>query len=374
MRRPNRLAADRHSAREELDHCVAEDVVAVSRHHVRRAGHVDVLAVRAQLQEILSARFTEHIGEPPAHQQSGQRQISRTGFETFPAFVEVARQGTKAGVPVPSVFAIRAETHVLGQTIEILRAFAVRLIIADGLRHLLQRTESAGLLAHECLNLVDAFDLYPGGDIDHDQRSGIDMILTDGDQTGPASHGCADEHRAPVAERGDNTLEILDHDILPVESVGSPVRIPVTARVEGDGAITRGAQYFAGSLPRMAGLSAAVLQQHQRPARVAPRITRYSDPANTVPEMHRLGGSRKPGACAHCWFALNPQAPGPPRLPQPWHGAGISARADAAPVMVAKADNFLRNSVPLQSGHSGAGDEWRIRTSNSLAHAAHWYS
>ena len=148
----------------------------------------------------------------------------------------------------------------------------------------------------------------------------------------------------------------------------------MAARVEGDGVVARSPEYFPCPLPGMARLSATVLQQHQRPARIAPGITGYPDPADALPEMHRLGRSREPGAGTHCWFALNPQAPGPPGLPQLWHDAGSSECADALTLIVAKADIFLRSWVPLQPGHSGAGDELRTRTSNSLPQEAHWYS
>lgn len=38
------------------------------------------------------------------------------------------------------------------------------------------------------------------------------------------------------------------------------------------------------------------------------------------------------------------------------------------------AESFLFNSLPLQAGHAGAGEELRTSTSNSLPQEAHWYS
>ena len=73
------------------------------------------------------------------------------------------------------------------------------LIIADRLRDLFEGTEALGLLAHECLDLVDAFGFDPRCDIDHNQRGRIDVVLADGDQAGSAAHRCADQHRAPPA-------------------------------------------------------------------------------------------------------------------------------------------------------------------------------
>ncbi|CAG4885181.1 protein of unknown function [Georgfuchsia toluolica] len=71
-----------------------------------------------------------------------------------------------------------------------------------------------------------------GGDIDQNQRGGVDMILTNGNQASSASEGSADQDRAAVAKCGNNALEILNHGILTIISVGRPVRIAVTPRIK----------------------------------------------------------------------------------------------------------------------------------------------
>jgi len=53
----------------------------------------------------------------------------------------------------------------------------------------------------------------------------------------------------------------------------------MSARIEGDGVITRGRQSLTGTLPGMTRLSTTVLQQYQRPVRVAPCIPRQPDAA-----------------------------------------------------------------------------------------------
>jgi len=43
-------------------------------------------------------------------------------------------------------------------------------------------------------------------------------------------------------------------------------------------------------------------------------------------------------------------------------------------MIAAGAESFLRNSVPLQAGHSGATEELRTSSSNSFPQEAHSYS
>ena len=128
------------------------------------------------------------------------------------------------------------------------------------------------------------------------------------------------------AERGDHAFEILDHDILPVESVGGSVRIAMTSRVEGDGVVTRGAQYFAGAFPGMAGLAAAVLKVYEGAVRVASGIAGYSDPADAVSEVHRFGCSGESCACAHCCILLSVS----------WFTRGVGQRLHVAKLYLAE--------------------------------------
>ena len=110
------------------------------------------------------------------------------------------------------------------------------------------------------------------GDVDEHQRGGVDVVLAHGDQARAAAHRRADEHGSPTAERGDDGDEVLDHDVLAVHAVGRPVGVAVAPGVEGDGVVAGRAQRLAGALPRVAGLAAAVLQQHERAVGIAPRV------------------------------------------------------------------------------------------------------
>ena len=171
---------------------------------------------------------------------------------------------------MPVILAVGPQPHVLGESVQVARARAVRLVAGDGVGDFVQRIESIGPLTHERLDLVDALGLDARRDVDHHQRGGIDLIFADGDQAGPATHRCADEGRTPVAERRDDAFQVLDHHILAVETVGSPVRIAMASRVEGDCMKAGVAKQFTDILPRMACLSAAVLENDEWAAAVAP--------------------------------------------------------------------------------------------------------
>ena len=53
---------------------------------------------------------------------------------------------------------------------------------------LAERIETIGLLPHEGDDPFHALHFDPGGDVDHDERRGIDVSLADGDEAGAAAH------------------------------------------------------------------------------------------------------------------------------------------------------------------------------------------
>lgn len=68
----------------------------------------------------------------------------------------------------------------------------------------------------------------------------------------------------------------------------------------------------------------------------------------------------------------NPQAPGPPGMPQPWHGVGVSLKVvEEAAVTAANVDSFFCKAVLPHWGHAGAGVDDRINFSNSLLQSRH---
>src|SRR5690606_20183284 len=129
---------------------------------------------------------------------------------------------TNTGIPVPVVFAVGAQTHVLHEAIEIFRTRTLRLIVADGLSNLFQRIETLGLLRHEGLYLVDALWLDARCDIHHDQGSGVNMAFTNGHQASAAAHGGAYQNRATLAQGFDNAFQVAHHHVLSIQSVARP--------------------------------------------------------------------------------------------------------------------------------------------------------
>src|SRR5262249_40035508 len=78
-----------------------------------------------------------------------------------------------------------------------------------------------------------------------------------------------------------------------------PAGVAMAAGVEGDGVVAGVAQGLAGALPGVPGLAAAVLQHHQRAARVAPGVAGNGEPAAPGPDVHGYRGARQPLSSAH---------------------------------------------------------------------------
>ena len=313
MRRMHRRTIDRHRTPEKRNHRAAENVVAVARHHVAGIGHIDVLRMRTQGKKVLGTGFAEHVGQTTAHQQGRQREMARAILQALLAPLQVARAGPKKRVPVPVVFAVGAQAHVLRQAIEVLGPHTLRLVVADGLGHFFQRAETFGLLGHKGLDLGYALGLDARCNVHHDQGAGIDVVLTRRDQAGTAPHGRADQHRARLAQLRNDTFQVPHHHVLRIQTVGRPLGVAMAARVERNGVITGGAQQLAGAFPGMAGLATAMLQQHQRAVRLAPCVPRDAYATKAAPPVHRLGGSWKSAACCHGAVPLCVM--GSPRLP-----------------------------------------------------------
>ncbi len=177
-----------------------EHVVAVAGDHVPGAGDVDVLARRAQLEELLGALLGEDVGQPAAHQQRGQVEVARAVLEALGALLQVARPGAEARVPVPVVAAVVAEADVLRQAVERSRPGAVRLVAGDRVGHLVERLEALRTLLHERTDLGDADRVDARGDVDEHERGGVHPVLADGDEARAATHRRAHQDGPAVVE------------------------------------------------------------------------------------------------------------------------------------------------------------------------------
>lgn len=151
---------------------------------------------------------------------------------------------------------------------------------------------------------LHAVGLHAVGDIDQHKSCGIDPVFADGRQAGAASHRGAHQHRTRIAQLCDDAQQVFDHRVLGVVSVSRPFGIAVASRVERHGAISRSSQMFAGALPGVTRLSAAMLQQHERSFRVAPRVARDREPAGPLPSVHRSWGTGKRASSAHRFSCL----------------------------------------------------------------------
>src|SRR5439155_14546928 len=129
VRRMGRRAADRHDARQEGNDGVAENVVAVSRNHMRGVGNADELAMRTQAKKLARTLFGEDVRHAAAHEQRRQLQIAGARLETQLTLREIVLRGPlELRVPMPAISAIRSQADVLAQPLQVSRTRALRLI------------------------------------------------------------------------------------------------------------------------------------------------------------------------------------------------------------------------------------------------------
>ena len=107
------------------------------------------------------------------------------------------------------------------------------------------------------------------------------MIFADCDKAGSAAHGRSNQDRPPAAQCCDDELEVLHHGVRTIDSIFSPVRVPMSSRIERDCVVTSGAKCFSGALPRMPGLAPSMLEDDQRPVRISPGVAGNPDATNT---------------------------------------------------------------------------------------------
>ena len=68
------------------------------------------------------------------------------------------------------------------------------------------------------------------------------------------------------SEIGDHALQVAHHGILPMLAVRSPVRVAMTARIEGDHKIAGRAQRLACAFPCVPGLAASMAHRTRGPS------------------------------------------------------------------------------------------------------------
>lgn len=103
-----------------------------------------------------------------------------------------------------------------------------------------------------------------------------------------------------LTEGCDDTLEVLDHHILTIQAIASPVRVTVSTCIEGDRVIPGRPQRLACALPGMTRLATAMLKQHQRVIGVWPRRRlRYA--CRYFPAIGALTWECMEASCQRSW-------------------------------------------------------------------------
>src|SRR5262245_10420921 len=111
-----------------------------------------------------------------------------TGVQALAGDLSIAPRAAPSRVPVPVILAIGAETHILGEAIKHARAGAMRLVVGDGISHLLQGIESLWLLIHKGLDAARAFEFDVRRHIHEYQRRRRQVGFTNSDEADTTTH------------------------------------------------------------------------------------------------------------------------------------------------------------------------------------------
>ena len=91
---------------DERQHGRGEMIVAVARHHVARATHINVIRMRDELEKLLGVRRLHELGGCAAHEQRWNpdpaRGLDQGGFERLPVGFGGARTFEEARIPMPA--------------------------------------------------------------------------------------------------------------------------------------------------------------------------------------------------------------------------------------------------------------------------------
>ena len=92
----------------------------------------------------------------------------------------------------------------------------MRLVVGDGLRHLLQGVEALGFLIHKGLDAACAFGLDVRRHVHQHQRRGLQVRFANRDEAGTTTHRCPYQDRPRTPKRLHHTDQVLDHGVLTV--------------------------------------------------------------------------------------------------------------------------------------------------------------
>src|SRR6185295_14737400 len=107
VRGVSRRTARRQDARQKRQDGIAENVVAISCHHVRSIGDADVLATRTQAKKLLGSLLGQDVRHAAAHEQRRQLQFAGTRLETQLTLCQIVLRGSpELRVPMPAILAV----------------------------------------------------------------------------------------------------------------------------------------------------------------------------------------------------------------------------------------------------------------------------
>jgi hypothetical protein len=157
-----------------IDDGAGKCVILVTRDHVSGAGHVDVVPVGKQREQLFDACLGDHVGLAAAHHQRGHTDAccgseQPLGGDRARGFVHTV--GDQRGIPVPVPATVRALSNVLLQALELRRPRAPGVVGVHGIGHLLQAREAIEVVGHEAHDALHTGKLDPRHHVHEHQRA-----------------------------------------------------------------------------------------------------------------------------------------------------------------------------------------------------------
>src|SRR5262245_37676294 len=132
----------------------------------------------------------------------------RTRVQPLTVGLPIAPAATPDRIPVPVILAIGAEAHVLSEAIEQPRPGTMRLVVGDGISHLLQGVEALWLLIHKCLDTARTLSLHLRRHVNQHQRCCLQVGFANRDQADTTTHRCPYQDRPLTPRSEEHTSEL----------------------------------------------------------------------------------------------------------------------------------------------------------------------
>ena len=251
-----------------------EEIIAIARNHVTGPRNIHKSCVRRDFEKFLGMLLLNELRLSSSNQRGGNGQRAGglhamlfrgelTGFDGM-------RPGDEGRIPMPAIATVLSPPQVLGKARQRFGTISIRQIGADRLSGLFQRGKSfVGSLPHETQDPVDAVTPHPGRDVDENQSR--EKILAgqllcyqrrNAAKRRAHRHGLFPVLLPDLTEQAEGVSgKVIEIVVCAVD----PVTVAMTPQIDRDCSPAVASDTSCSRLPGMAGLTAAMHENHGRP-------------------------------------------------------------------------------------------------------------